>query len=190
MYNIPFPIYHNEYPFLDDLLRNGAKMRISLGLGTNLRIIKVTKRGKTLAYGQYPHLAGAFIHAEQDAKDKHPDLFPKEQYHNEKRPHFRHFPSGVKPRSWDDKDILLYELGMYYLHDIEITCKRRKFFIKPVVREDIVNIKQAKKRIRFRIGKGSTIMIAFHNLFTVSILPIKRRRKKTLDMIAEEIKQK
>ena len=182
---IPSPSYHNNYPFLEDILRSGAKARISLGLGTNLRIIKVTKRNKTIAYGQYPHLAGALIHVEQDAKDKHPDLFPKDQYHNEKRPHFHHYSSGAKPRDWDDKDRLLYQLGMYYLMDIEISCKKRRFFVRPIKRDDVKET-HSKKKMRFRVGKGSCIINAFFNLLTANTLPPKRRKRKTLDMIAAE----
>ena len=183
---IPSPSYHNEYPYLEDFLRNGCKARISLGLGTQLRIIEVTKRGKVVAYGQYPHLAGALIHVDRDAKELHPDLFPKEQYHNEKRFFFHHYSTGAKPREWDDKDRLVHELGMYYLMDIEISCKRRRICIRPVPRKDLPNIKPPKKKIRFKIGKGRTIIQAFHNLLVGNILPVNRRRKKTLDMIAKE----
>lgn len=183
---IPSPSYHNEYPYLEDFLRNGCKARISLGLGTQLRIIEVTKRGKVVAYGQYPHLAGALIHVDRDAKELHPDLFPKEQYHNEKRIFFHHYSTGAKPREWDDKDRLVHELGMYYLMDIEISCKRRRILIRPVPRKDLPNIKPPKKRIRFKVGKGRTIIHAFHNLLVGNILPVNRRRKKTLDMIAKE----
>lgn len=185
---IPFPIYHNKYPFLEDFLRNGCKAQISLGLGTTLRIIKVTKKGRTVAYGQYPHLAGALMHVDQDAKDLHPDLLPKDQYHNSKRLLFRHYPSGSKPRDWDDKDRLIYELGMYYLMDIEISCKRRTIYIRPIPRKDLPDIKQPKKKIRFKVGKGRTIIHAFHSLLVGNILPIKRRRKKTLRVIADELK--
>ncbi len=184
---IPSPSYHNEYPFLEDFLRNGCKARISLGLGSQLRIIEVSKKGRVVAYGQYPHLAGALMHADRDAKDLHPDLSPKDQYHNDKRLFFHHYPSGAKPREWDDKDRLVHDLGMYYLMDIEISCKKRVIYIRPVPREDIPNLKQPKKKIRFKVGKGRTIIHAFHNLLVGSILPVRRRRKKTLEMIAKEM---
>ncbi len=186
---VPYPIYHNEYPYLEDFLRHGCKARISLGLGTSLRIIEVTKKGKTVAYGQFPHLAGALMHVDRDAHDLHPDLFPKEQYHNEKRLFFHHYPTGSKPREWDDKDRFVHEIGMYYLMDLEISCKKRVLYIKPVPRKDLPNIKQPKRKIRFKIGKGRTIIQAFHNLLVGNILPVKRKRRKNLAMIAEEQKQ-
>jgi hypothetical protein len=37
------------------------------------------------------------------------------------------------------------------------------------------------------VGKGRTIIHAFHNLLVGSILPVRRRRKKTLEMIAKEM---
>jgi hypothetical protein len=55
-----------------------------------------------------------------------------------------------------------------------------------VPRKDLPNIKQPKKKIRFKTGKGRTIIHAFHDLLIGNILPVKRRRKKTLDMIAKE----
>jgi len=186
--NVTFPIYHNEYPYLEDFLRHGCKAKISLGLGTSLRIIEVTKRGRVVAYGQFPHLAGALIDADRDAKELHPDLFPKEQYHNKNRVHFHHYPTGCKPREWDDKDRLIYELGMYYLMDLEISCRKRRISIRPIPRTDIPNLKQPKKKLRFKVGKGRTIIQAFHNLLVGNILPVKRRRRKTLDVVAKEVK--
>jgi hypothetical protein len=186
--NVTFPIYHNEYPYLEDFLRHGCKAKISLGLGTSLRIIEVTKRGRVVAYGQFPHLAGALIDVDRDAKDLHPDLFPVEQYHNKNRVHFHHYPTGCKPREWDDKDRLLYEIGMYYLMDLEISCRKRRISIRPIPRTDIPNLKQPKKKIRFKVGKGRTIIQAFHNLLVGNILPVKRRRRKTLDVVAKEVK--
>ena len=167
----------------------GVKLGSPLDSVLNFESSKYPREAKLLPMANFPHLAGALMHVDRDARDLHPDLFPKEQYHNEKRIFFHHYATGAKPREWDDKDRLVHELGMYYLMDIEISCKRRMMYIKPVPRKDLPNIKQPKKKIRFKVGKGRTIIHAFHNLLVGNILPVKRRRKKTLDMYAEEAKK-
>jgi hypothetical protein len=73
--------------------------------------------------------------------------------------------------------------------DLEISCRKRVLYIKPIPRKDLPNIKQPKRKIRFKIGKGRTIIQAFHNLLVGNILPVKRKRRKNLAMIAEEQKQ-
>lgn len=174
---LSYPCYHNNYPFLESLIRNGGKALISLKRGSNLRSITVTKRKKVIAYGQFPYLAGALIDTDQDAKEKHPDSTPQDQYSNKNRHHFHHHSSGVKPRKWDVHDRLIYDLGMYYLMDLEIYFRRKRFWIKPIIRQDVP---PTKKRFTIRIGKGGSIMDAFYNLETKQILPQKRRRRKTL----------
>jgi len=57
--------YKTHYPSLEQALKGGARIHIFRS-GSGLRVVRVEHGDALISYGEFPWLAGALIHAEED----------------------------------------------------------------------------------------------------------------------------